>query len=500
MKTKDKIKMSIATKMVLLICLVFGVLFTSCEGDLAELNVNPNASPDLPYDAQLLRVQLGISGFIPIAQRTAGFQGNAIQQTASLEVGGLNYGDKYVDGGAQQGQDYQNIYGDAVKNVVDLVSRSAEDPEDVNYHNIARILRAFIFHRITDAYGDVPYSEAGLALTGNVTPVFDTQESIYRDMLSQLQSAAEALDPGKPTYDGSDQYYSGDIGQWKKLAYSLILRLAMRLQKVDPASAQQWANTAVSGGVFTSNDDNMVMKHAIGNDQNHNPYSRFAVDNGNRFRLSKTLIDMLTNTGDPRLEIYAQSYDGVTTPIKGLPNGLDANTLGSEDYNTFAYWNANLIGSLDAPVINLTYSEVALLQAEAVTRGWISGDATALYEAGVAAGMTQWNVFPEVVVPDQTAIDTYLANNPFDGSLEMIGNQIWLTNYMNYFEAFSSWRRTGFPVLTPVDYPGNLTGGTIPRRRLYGISDRDLNTENYNAAVARQGPDELTTRVWWDAN
>ncbi len=324
------------------------------------------------------------------------------------------------------------------------------------------------------------------------------------DMLNELNVAASALDASKPTYGGSDVLYSGDINQWKKMAYSLMLRLAMRMQKVDPGLAEQWANTAVSGGVFESNADNMIVIHGIGNDDNHNGFSRMLVDNFNNHRISNTLIDMLTNTGDPRLDIYSEPFDGASWPQKGLPNGLDASTIvdspGGGDYDSYAWYNRTLVTPLDAPMIHMTYSEIALLQAEAVTRGWITGDATALYEAGVAAGMTQWEVYAGIVVPDQTEIDNYLVNNPFDGSLEMIGTQIWLTNFMNWYEAFSHWRRTEIPALIPVNYTGNETNGTIPRRMWYSVSELNTNTENYNAAVARQGPDNYTTRIWWDVN
>ena len=85
---------------------------------------------------------------------------------------------------------------------------------------------------------------------------------------------------------------------------------------------------------------------------------------------------------------------------------------------------------------------------------------------------------------------------PSSGSLTSTGS----ATFLNEYETFANWRRTGFPDLTPVDYPGNVTGGTIPRRMIYSPNESVTNEENYNAAVARQGADLLTTRVWWDAN
>ncbi len=504
MEKKTKISKNMKNfKIALFGCLFVGLTFvTSCDDGLAELNVNPNTSNVLNYDAQLLRIETHMSGPRYVAGPMLSFAGGFIQHAASLSEAGFP-GDKYWEVGGNASEHYNYRYSNTVKNLVDLVGRTADDPELSNYHNIARILKAFVFQRITDLYGDVPYSEAGLGFEqGNTTPVFDTQESIYMDLLKELSEAVPALDASKKTYDASDQLYSGDIEKWRKMGYSLMLRIAMRMQKVNPSLAEQWTATAVNGGVFTSNADNMVMKHSSGNEDNWNGFNRYMVDNFNGHRVAKTLVDFLANTGDPRLPIYAQSYDDTTDPVKGLPNGFNATTIaatpGGGDLATYAWWNKTIITPLDAPRILMTYSEIALLQAEAVLRGWISGDATALYEDGVAAGMTQWDVYAGITVPDATAIADYLTANPFDGSYRMIGEQYWLSTYMNNYECFANWRRTGFPVLTPVDYPGNITGGVIPRRLPYSVSELNLNTENYNAAIARQGPDTYLTRVWWD--
>ncbi|MEA3477203.1 MAG: SusD/RagB family nutrient-binding outer membrane lipoprotein [Bacteroidota bacterium] len=481
------------------------LMFTSCEEDLAEMNIDPHTSHILSYDAQFLFVQ-GYAHSVH-GQREMSFYGTVIQQLATLGFG-TSPGDKYWNSDDNLGQMYTASYTNTIKNVVDLIARTADDPELSNYHNIARIMKVYAFQRLTDNHGDIPYSEAGLGFAEtNFTPVYDTQESIYMDMLNELITAIPALDASGKTYNGSDSYYAGDIQQWKKLGYSLMLRLAMRMQKVDPALARQWVNTAVDGGVFTGNDDNQVFHHsswAI-----PNPISRSLFSSFHRFRVAETFIDMLVDTDDPRLEIFAEPYSG-NGPIVGLPNGLDQATF--EDpannplgltFDEFAYFRRTIWDLLSAPSIGVNYSEVLFLQAEAVLRGWITGDATALYEAGVVASMTIWDIYTGITVPDAAAIQAYLTANPFDGSYEMIGNQMYLTNWRSFIEGFAHWRRTGFPVLTPVNYPGNVTGGVIPRRCPldgWGAIDTGVqyNQANYDAMVARQGPDSFTTRVWWD--
>jgi len=280
----------------------------------------------------------------------------------------------------------------------------------------------------------------------------------------------------------------------------------MRIQKVKPDLAEQWVNTAISGGVFTSNEDNQIFHHSssgITNSINSSMRSNFA-----RFRVSKTLVDMLRNTGDPRLNIFVEPYSG--TVLEGLPNGLDATTIGDPaknpsglEFDEFAYYNRTILSDLGAPDIGITYAEVCFLKSEAVLRGWITGDATALYNDGVAASMTQWGIYAGITVPTNAEIQTYLTANPFDGSYKMLGDQMYLTLWRSFGEVFSNWRRSGFPVLVPVIYPNNVTGGVIPRRiPYYGYGTTNIgvleNWSNYQAAITHQGPDTYLTRVWWD--
>jgi len=484
--------------------LLIPLMFTSCKKDLADMNINPNTSQIMTYDAQFLYCQ-GQAHQI-MGQIGMSFYACAMQQLAAITLYQAP-GDKYLTASDDLGSMYVGQYTTTIKNLVDLVHRTKDDPAASNYHNIARIMKVYAFAIITDSWGDIPYFEAGRGyIDQNFTPVFDTQEAIYMDFFNELSEAIAALDASKATYAGGDNYYGGDLQQWKKLGYSLMLRLGMRIQKVKPDLAKQWVQTAVAGGVFTSNEDNQVFHHSssgITNSINSAMRSNFA-----RFRVAKTLIDKLRNTGDPRLEIFSEPYSGDV--LEGLPNGLDATTIADPvmnplglEFNEFAYYNRTIMDDLGAPDIGITYGEVCLLQCEAVLRGWISGDATALYNEGVAASMKQWGIYSGITVPDDDAIQAYLDANPFDESYEMIGEQLYLTLWRSFGEVFSNWRRLGYPVLVPVNYPNNVTGGVIPRRiPYYGLGTTNIgvleNWENYQAAVQRQGPDNYLTRVWWD--
>ncbi len=483
--------------------LAIPLIFTSCKDDLADKNINPNTSSVMTYNAQFLYVQS--SAHATYGQFVMSFYPCVTQQLAAIVLGTAP-GDKYWTSEDNLGSMFTTAYTSTIKNVVDLIERTKDDPDLSNYYNIARIMKVYAFHELTDSWGDIPYSEAGRAYTDlNFYPVYDTQESIYMDFFSELNSAVPALDATKATYT-SDSYYGGDIQQWKKLGYSLMLRLAMRIQKVKPDLAKQWVQTAIAGGVFTSNDDNQVFHHSQTGSPNQ--INNAMVGNFNRFRAAKTMVDMLKNTNDPRLNIFVEPYSG--SVLEGLPNGLDATTISNPvnnplglSFNEFAYFNRTIMNDLSAPSISLNYSEMCFLQAEAVLRGWISGDATALYNEGVTASMKMWDIYSGITVPTDAEIEAYLTAHPFDGSLQMIGNQMYLTNWRSYIEGFSNWRRTGYPVLTPVNYPNNVTNGVMPRRIPYdgcGVINTGVltNEANYEAAVARQGADTYTTRVWWD--
>ena len=138
--------------------------------------------------------------------------------------------------------------------------------------------------------------------------------------------------------------------------------------------------------------------------------------------------------------------------------------------------------------------------AEAIERGWATGNAADHYNAGVRAAMEMYSIYDPSVEISSAEIDAYLAANPYDSAnwAEQIGEQYWAATFLNFYETYANWRRTGYPELTPVDYPGNETNGTIPRRLRYPTSEAGNNPEGYNAALNNQGPDEFTTRMWWD--
>lgn len=508
----------------------------SCKKDLRDANTNPNAITADKYDPNLLLTtsQLMYSG--PVYFGASGWAtkwgavGMFIQHTASTNPG-FYYGDKYLNNIGAMGEMFQDSYTSDVQPVIELYQLSANKPQYRNLHQMARIMKAMIFEQITDLYGDIPYKQAGLGYYDRIyTPVYDTQKDIYTDLLKEVSEATDSLTTDGDLPTGDILYYSASkqIAQWKKFGNSLLLRMAMRLTQVDPATAQKYVKQVV-GQTMTSNDDNAIVQHQSGNalTANRDAIQIFGNDSTD-FRLSSTYISNMKSNNDPRLPVMAWLYitnkDGskVTpdpTPSKqlGMPNGyivggnnpavnvtlLDSfpKKLGLAGYSTI---NDNILDP-GSPDLILTYAETEFLLADASNRwGGIAGSAKTHYENGVKAAITQLSAYGDnatISIDDASAYlkaHGYLGDNA--AGLAQINMQYWLCTLMDEYEAFANWRRSGdLPHLTPVNYPGNVTSGTIPRRLTYPPNQKITNGTNYNTAVGRlTGGDKMTSRVWWD--
>lgn len=482
------------------------ILLGSCDQGFEELNVDPTKPTQVSVVNKLSATQLYTSG-----ERYENWRANLIYCSTMIQhmstTAGYWAGDKYTLNEGYASSMIDRIYGNAVKTLTDMLIQLEEEGHPEEMKAITRIQRVFVFHRLTDLHGDVPYSEAGKAfLEGILTPKYDSQSEIYADMLKELEESAAALGTGTSDFGDGDLMFKGDQAKWKKFAYSMMLRLGFRLIKVDPVASQQWVTKAIAGGVMESNDDIAYIQHTAGPEGiNKNGVGEVFTADDNP-RLSKTFVDFLT--GDPRLPILgARRSDGSTAPAdqKGLPNGLDSALLldltGEENTDAYTEPNRNIITGEDAPMFFQTYAEVEFMLAEAAHRWSLAGgDPEPHYNAGVRAAMKMLELYGTAGAIADADINQYLVDNPFDGAnaLEQINTQYWAATFLNEYEAFANWRRTGFPALVPVNYPGNVTNGTIPRRLTYATSEQSNNTENYNAAISNQGPDVLTTRVWWD--
>lgn len=491
-----------------------GLALSSCTKGFKDLNTNPNSSPVVNPAFTFTKAELdGASNALILLQGT-------MQYTTSFnDVAG--FGAKYVL--SQSSQSYgafTNAYPKEVNEILSVITTIKSDPTQVNLLATSRIWKAYIFSRLTDLYGDIPYSQAGKGFTDGIyKPVYDTQQSIYADILKELDESATSFDASKTTFGAADLIYGGNITQWKKFAYSLMLRTAMRMTKVDPALAQTWAQKAIAGGVIIDNADIAKVTGYVsaGQDINKNPLALNMLNsdyitatgssNTEGGKYQDVFISSLKANKDPRLGVLSVVYvNGKPDTTAAIQKGMSA-SLGSKpaDFVTYSEPNQATLLQLNSPYFLLTNAETSFLLAEAALRGWYTANsATVMYENGIKAGMQQWALFGPAGVISTNQINTYInyhklnTAGSFDSQMQQIYNEFWVGVFPNSQEVFATYRRTGYPALVPNNYVGNATGGKIFRRMEYPLLEQNLNGENYKAAVAHQGPDDFLTRIWWD--
>jgi hypothetical protein len=484
----------------------------SCDNGFEEMNTNPDASPKIVPGYVFAKSQYDAAG--DLLMGTMG----AMQYTTSFnEVGG--FGSKYIflQGSAPHAV-FNSAYTKEINQLGEVIRAVSVDPNDINKLAAARIWKVYSFHRITDLYGDVPYKQAGLGYVENLfKPAYDPQSDIYADMLKELEEAAGSFDAAKPTFGASDLVYGGNIDQWKKFAYSLMLRLGMRLTKVDIGLAETWVKKAIAGGVIKLDAEIAMIKYVDGGlDINKNPLAvnllnsdyvkRDGISNQEGGKYQQVFIDYLKANNDPRLGVLSVVYvagqaDTSAVVQKGMPSNLVAKP---GDFGTYSEPNQNTLLLKNAPMLLFTNAESNLLLAEAAARGWYATEtAENLYLNGTSAGLRQWALYGDAGKIAPGRVSTYLANHPYEGGtleeqLEQIHTQFWIAVFPNAQEVFANWRRTGFPVLVPNVVANNATNGQIFRRMLYPPVEQNLNADNYQAAIARQGANDFMTRIWWD--
>ena len=503
----------------LIVASIMLVSISGCDNEkLTDLNVNPTQANEVDWRFMLT------TGLVQAAENRysngrvhLNLAAGLIQQMATHQIGGeRGSGDKYMyhlDSFNALWDRYPTLVLKTLAEVLRQTGPDGASPNLVNLHHVAQVMYIHPVHLLTDMHGNIPYTELNRGIDGVFFPTYDSQESIYRDMLAKLQTAASTIGTGTDDVGSADVLFNGDLGKWKKFANSMMLRLAMRVSNVDAALAQQYVQAAISGGVMTSNDDMAWLQMADGPTEwfNQNGISRAMnpSDWGANNMMSKTMVEWLQANNDPRLEVWSVRglWDGpwLTDPADqiGMPNGMDIEMLEAytgqpfDRENQFSRLNPELLDDHD-PFIFMTYAEVEFLLAEAAMKGWHTGDATEHYNNGVRASMLQWDIFNPTKVITLAEANAYLAANPFDGSMEMLATQHWAANFMQWFEAYANWRRTGFPVLTPTNYPGNYSGGQIFRRIEY--STVEIANNESNVVAGGTSPDDVLTRVWWDVN
>jgi len=489
---------------------------TSCTKDFRETNTNNNNPTSVTPDLLLSGV---IRNMMNQQVSDAWGIGNLVAQYHA-KIQFVNE-DRYLWN--EQNGVWSSVYGNNrnLQNILVAVEKDTKSP----YLGVGLILKSWMFSLATDAYGDVPYKEAGKAKTdGAYLPAYDTQEEIYTGILADLKRANELLATSSTNLQGDILFGGGvaSIIKWRKLANSLRLRLLMRISKKKNVNAdmQVIVGDAANNPIFTGNADNAELKY-FASAPNQFPLYGSRVGSFDEIRVSKTLSDRLTALGDTRLNIFGRpsqsSVTGGTPKVEGIPNGL--NDVAALNFNggpqgvsrvgyTFACLVCNdpgqAVADPSAPrAILMNYAELQFILAEAREKGMITtGSAVEYYNNGIASNFNYW----KALVPVQYNVNV---NMPADyltkpavvyagtqaEKLSKIALQKWIALYFNGLEAWFDWRRTGMPEIIPG--AGNLNGNKVPVRYIYPLSEQSLNGPNRQKAVAAQGgTDNLNTKMW----
>lgn len=534
-----------------ILAIVLGGMACSCSDDYMEdMNTDPSKASSIDPNAQLTTVELQTYGDLGMVEIYRNYIYAFTQQLMGC-WNTTNYGGRHTVDNNEMSRIWTSFYPKAIKNVTDAIYRSSEEENRTNINAALRIYRVYLMSIITDIYGDVPYSEAGLGyLEEKYNPRYDTQEEIYNNFFVELKDAGAALAAGGDKITG-DVIYNGDVAKWKKLANSLRLRFAMRISKVAPKKARQEFEDALAadGGVFAGNEDDALIKYmdisfSFGQDSytdyRGNALSQLFFGNdpaNNPSYLCSTFFNQLYNTGDPRTFMIGRFYyDGLMSSTKPdnridltdeiIEKGIQMNPCvpGSFSYDPWptgydsdimkeiAKTNPSVETTMaretepklannflkgDNPGVVMTYAEVNFLKAEAALNGWNVGGETAeqSYSKGVRAAMdflTDNYGYDRISDDD---FNTYMENNGIGHTdaqkREAINTQAWILHFTNPAECWANVRRSGYPRLkSPAEYGYGqyLTGGAeIPVRLCYPTLESSYNKPGYEEALERMG-------------
>lgn len=505
-------------KIVLFGVLASLILFYSCTEDFTELNTNPNNPTDVPAVNILVHaIHSGVNREVGSGWLTHTYLGPWSQIMAKIQ---------YIDEGRYTFRPtsinafWNGAYESELKDL-QIVIEKAQDKGFTALEAAARIMKAYFFHRHTDLFGDVPYSEALIGDTeGELTPVYDTQQSIYNDLISELKACVDMLEGADAgVLPNGDVVYYGDTDGWIKFANSMLLRMYMRMSGADAATAQAGIEEiSADGNYIQSNADNATLDI-----DGAKPYRNGLMetletrtDQGS----SETMIDVLNERNDPRIHIYAQDIDDDYG--KGLYDGPDDVYVGQTngdcgsgpDQSTISLLGVPIAYDVDRPYQLLTYAEVCFIFAEAALKGWnVTGDAQTWYEAGITASMEQWSALaqasplsgyaPDAAEITQAEIDAYLEEDlvKWDASKgeELIWTQRWIATMPHGMQAFCLVRRTGYPANLNLSLPCTQYPGLgIPLRWPYPTDEESLNSANLAPAKAGIHDNMYGKPVWWD--
>ncbi len=495
------------------LAIIFTILLNSCDSiDFGDINKDP-IGPNEPSPKDMLAG--GMMNFFNNTGRPY-FTNPTFYiqwQTQGQYTSEMQYADNPISWNPWFVQVLSNF-----KDNIDYINENKDNPivlsmgDPDNQIGVNKVMMAYIFKFITDIYGDIPYTEA--LDKNNHIPKYDNQINIYKDIIEQLKTARDMMDPAKPGVEG-DLIYNGDVSKWQKLANSLIMHAALQLSDVDAAYASTEFNAALShpSGVIETLSDEAWIKYSIKDRPLQNPYSRLRRSD---YFLSKEFTDALqgedkinnplsscspsyNHTPDAREQIFSTSAgsDGASYSCSVSGGSAQMTDLIWEDPN--------------APLPFFTSAWVYLDRAEAAARGWTTEDYDTMLSNAITQSYASLSAHYGVDITPQAAAyaaarvadanDATYGNSHPNPKLLVVAEEKWVAYFPMGFEAWAQWRRLDMPVLTPHPNPLNATG-QIPTRYKYPFNESTLNPNGYQSGVQDLTPaeDRNDSRIPWDVN
>lgn len=513
-------------KKCLYIVAIFIILvgITSCKkGFLTDLAQNPNS----PSGADPSLVLPGV-----LSNLAANISGGGTYQRQGAWLGYWNYSGGYSLNADVQSykmttdapQVWDNYYG--ILSNANYIEQTAGSMPNMQYFvAIAKILKAVCFQYLVDVYNDVPYTQA-LKGTANLFPKYDKGSDIYDSLVSQLDDAIALIQnsPNATNPGSSDIMYGGDMSLWLKFANTVKLRMLLRESNVSSKQSyiqSEIAKTA-SVGYIGFGEDALVNPGYLNSSGKQNPiWANYALtpsgslvaDGYNYLRGGKAAMDFYKLNHDPRLAyFYGQIGDDprdpnfFATPVESEidTSKYAADPLGEQTLQPSkgSGLGPGVLKGYNAPSVIMLAAESYFVQAEAVVRGYMTGDAQALYQDGITADFEYLNVGGQQSIADQQAQAYYSQNianvgwNASPNKIQAIITQKWAAlNGICNVEAWNDWRRTGFPVVPVSVYSGRVANH-MPYRYLYPTSEFQRNIDALKADGGDQ-IDAFTNKVFW---
>ena len=544
---KTSIIINIKRVSLLMVSVALGL--SSCTGNFEELNSNPTGLgvADLPLSTYFNEPQLSIY----YNQSNGNWEYQLIQNlNADLYSGYLavptafasnNNNSLYymVDGWNSYTLNYGLLH---VMKPVSNILKSTEEPD---YIAIAKILRVAGMSKVTDVYGPIPYSKS---MQGGLSVEYDSQEDIYKSFFADLEESINALtafvdaNGDQSTRLTFDKMCGRSHTTWLRYANTLRLRLAMRVVKVAPALAKVQAEAAVANkyGVLTAADANIEVKDA----NTRNPLMIIARDYNdccvgasfesimkgyNDPRLAKMVLPVGWKLDSNKQQIDITDKNGNATnsigEVHGIRNGFSVPS--SAVYKMYSIPMVEIgttVLSDKYPLPIMKVAEAYFLRAEGALRGWaMGGDAESLYNEGIRVSLAEYGVeasyndyvndntrmAQDYVDPYNSDLNIAAMNNvtvKFGGDnetkLQKIITQKWIAMFPEGQEAWSEFRRTGYPKLFPIvenRSAGLVAEGDFIKRLPFCLDERNNNPAGVASGVTLLGgADNIGTRLWWD--